>query len=124
MQIVKRRWVLKLEPTCARTPSHSRYTPRVSSVRRLPPGLFQFKFIWDGEWGISMDHQSIVDGDNVNNKLVVPDADLGPAAAAARHRIRTGGDLTDDERARICEMLLQMDANPYSTSAPANLNPL
>jgi len=71
-----------------------------------------------------MDHQSIVDGDNVNNSLLVPDADLGPAAAAARHRIRTGGDLTDDERARICEMLLQMDVNPYSTSAPADLNPL
>ena len=105
-------------------PSRSSAVPPVHAVRRsLPPGKFQFKFIWDGEWGISLDHMTMVDGDNVNNMLLVPDAELGPDAAAARHRIRTGGDLTDDERARICEMLLKMNVNPYSTSAPADLSP-
>ena len=91
--------------------------------RRLPPGSFQFKFIWDGEWGISTDHMTMVDGDNVNNMLLVPDADFGPEVAAARHRIRRGGDLTDDERTRVCDMLLSMEVNKYSTSAPANLSP-
>lgn len=92
--------------------------------RQLPPGKYQFKFIWDGDWGVSMDHMTTIDGENVNNMLIVPDAELGAEAAAARHRIRNGGDLTDDERAQIRKILMKMDANPYSTSAPANLQPL
>ena len=91
--------------------------------RQLPPGKYQFKFIWDGVWGVCMDHMTTFDGENVNNMLLVPDAERGAEAAAARHRIRDGGDLTDDERAKIRSMLVKMDANPYSTSAPANLQP-
>ena len=101
----------------------TRGQPTLFVRRQLPPGKYQFKFIWDGQWGVSMDHMTTIDGDNVNNMLVVPDANLGARAAAARHRIRDGGDLTDDERAQIREILMNMDANPYSTSAPANLKP-
>jgi protein-tyrosine phosphatase len=97
--------------------------PMLFVKRQLPPGKYQFKFIWDGVWGVCMDHMTTFDGENVNNMLLVPDAELGAEAAAARHRIRNGGDLTDDERAKIRSMLVNMDANPYSTSAPANLQP-
>lgn len=98
--------------------------PKQIVKRQLPPGKYQFKFIWDGVWGISMDHMTTIDGDNVNNMLVVPDAELGAEAAHARHRIRTGGDLTDQERARVRDILMRMNTNPYTTSAPANLQPL
>jgi hypothetical protein len=64
-----------------------------------------------------------LDGDNVNNVLIVPDAELSPEDAQARHRIRQGGDLTDSEREKIQKILLSMPVNKHSTSAPANLSP-
>ena len=64
-----------------------------------------------------------VDGDNVNNLLIVPDADLGPEASRARDRIRQGGDLTTEERDKILQMLLQMPVDKHTTSAPADLRP-
>ena len=123
--------------------------------RHLPPGRYQFKFIWvrgsyrvfcsvcmhavirsgniiikymyisvqDDDWGISLDHLTTVDGDNVNNLLIVPDADLGPEASRARNRIRHGGDLTAEERDKIMQMLLQMPVDKHTTSAPADLRP-
>lgn len=63
------------------------------------------------------------DGDNINNMLIVPDAELGPMETQARHRIRSGGDLTDDEREKIQKILLDMPVDKHSTSAPANLEP-
>jgi len=63
------------------------------------------------------------DGDNVNNMLIVPDAELSLEDTQARHRIRNGGDLTDDERERIKKILVNMPVNKHSTSAPANLHP-
>lgn len=66
---------------------------------------------------------TIRDGENVNNMLIVPDADLGPEDTKARHRIRNGGDLTDEERRKIQDILLHMPVNKHSTSAPANLEP-
>ncbi|KAI8106491.1 hypothetical protein M9435_001035 [Picochlorum sp. BPE23] len=92
--------------------------------RHLPPGKYQFKFIWDDVWGISMDHMTMVDGNNVNNLLIVPDADLSREETEARQRIRNGGDLTADERAKIQDILLSLTADGSSTSAPADLNPL
>lgn len=66
---------------------------------------------------------TIQDGDNVNNVLIVPDAELSPEDTQARHRIRNGGDLTDDEREKITNILLSMPVNKHSTAAPANLDP-
>lgn len=78
----------------------------------------------DDVWGISMDHMTMVDGNNVNNLLIVPDADLSREETEARQRIRNGGDLTADERAKIQDILLSLTADGSSTSAPADLNPL
>jgi len=87
--------------------------------RVLPPGQYQFKFIWDGVWGPSMDHSTILDGDNLNNYIVVPDVDLGPEVSAARARIRApGGLLRDDELSIIRKRLEGMDVDGKSTSAP------
>lgn len=71
-----------------------------------------------------MDHMTIVDGSNVNNVLIVPDAELSREETEARQRIRSGGDLTEDERAKIQDILLSLTVDGASTSAPADLNPL
>lgn len=70
-----------------------------------------------------MDHLTMVDGDNVNNVLIVPEYNQGPDDAATRQRIRSGGDLLPEEREKIQKMLLSLDADRHSTSAPADLTP-
>ena len=94
----------------------------LSVKRNLPPGKYQFKFIWDGEWSPSMDHLTMVDGGNLNNYIIVPDADLGPEAAEARKRIRSpGGDLTKEEAEIIKAKLYSMVVDTHSTSAPTGV---
>lgn len=92
-------------------------------TRPLPPGLYQFKFIWDGDvWGPCLDHLTMVDGDNLNNYLVVPDAEAGAEVAAARARLRApGGDLTPEEAATIRAKLAVMQVDPLSCSAPTGV---
>jgi hypothetical protein len=102
-------------------------TGKLSFTRRLPPGTYQFKFIYDGDiWGPSMDHMTVVDGGNLNNLLIVPDPDLGPEAEAARARIRApGGELTSEEKNRIKNALKDMkDVDGESFSAPCEGGPL
>lgn len=96
---------------------------RLAVTRPLPPGQYQFKFIWDGDvWGPSMDHQTMIDGDNLNNYIVVPDAEAGPEVAAARARLRApGGDLTPDEAVTIRAKLAAMQVDPHSCSAPTGV---
>lgn len=86
--------------------------------------LVHILFMQDDVWGISMDHMTMVDGSNVNNLLIVPDAELSREETEARQRIRSGGDLTADERSKIQDILLNLTADGASTSAPADLNPL
>jgi Glycogen recognition site of AMP-activated protein kinase/Dual specificity phosphatase, catalytic domain len=91
----------------------------LSVERNLPPGTYQFKFIWDGIWGPCMDHLTMVDGDNLNNYIIVPDEDLGEEVAAARRRLRApGGDLTAEEAEIIKNKLKKMKVDDHSTSAP------
>ena len=91
-------------------------------VRKLPPGKFQFKFIWDGVWAPCVDHLTLVDGENLNNYLIVPDEEMGAEVAAARRRIRSpGGDLTDEEAGIIREKLAGMQVDAHSTSAPTGI---
>ena len=102
--------------------SHHSTNGHLTTVRSLPPGKFQFKFIWDGVWGPCLDHLTMVDGDNLNNYIIVPDADMGKEAAAARRRIRSAdGDLTGDERETIRKALAEMRVDGDSCSAPADL---
>jgi len=75
--------------------------------------------VQDGQWGLCADHLTTVDGDNVNNLIVVPDEDLGPEVAAARARIRApGGELTQGEYEAIRAKLGAMRVDDHSTSAP------
>lgn len=70
-----------------------------------------------------MDHLTMMDGDNVNNVLIVPEHNQSPDDAAIRQRIRGGGDLLPEEREKIQKILLSLDADRHSTSAPADLTP-
>lgn len=95
---------------------------QLAVTRNLPPGKYQFKFIWDGVWSPSMDHMTMIDGDNLNNYIIVPDEDLGPEVAAARRRLRApGGDLTSEEALRIKSKLEEMVVDAHSTSAPTGI---
>lgn len=40
---------------------------RFAVTRHLPAGIFQFKLIVDGHWTYSVDHPTLLDGDNRNN---------------------------------------------------------
>lgn len=94
-------------------------TGRLVLRRSLPPGEYQYKFIWDEQWGTCLDHPTILDGSNLNNLLVVPDPDCGPEVAAARARVRSeGGALTPGEAAAIREKLAALEAGADDTSAP------
>jgi len=66
---------------------------------------------------------TIQDGDNVNNMLIVPEKNLGHDVASARERIRSGGDLTKEERETIQDVLMALSVDRQSTSAPADLSP-
>ena len=73
----------------------------------------------DGAWGLSSNHLTVLDGDNRNNCIRVPDADLGPEAAAARARIRApGGELTAAEYETIRQKLGEIEADGESCTAP------
>lgn len=100
-------------------------TKKLSVTRWLPSGVYQYKFIYDEDvWGASVDHMTCIDGDNLNNKLVVPDADLGPDVAVSRARLRSpDGDLTPTEREKLVEILRGMtDVVGEDSSAPCDLH--
>ena len=46
-------------------------TQRFCLERRLPPGRFAYKFIFDGHWSYSADHPTLNDGGNINNYVEV-----------------------------------------------------
>lgn len=87
--------------------------------RHLPAGKYQFKFIYDGIWGPCFDHMTIMDGENLNNYIIVPDEDLGEEVAQARQRIRSpGGELTQDEYTIIRRKLSEIKVDGKSENAP------
>lgn len=95
-------------------------TRRLAITRNLPPGKYEYKFIWDNElWGPSMDHLLKMNGDNLNNFLVVPEDDLGEEVYEARNRLRSAnGDLKPQERKIILDKLKEMVVDGNSESAP------
>lgn len=95
-------------------------TRRLAITRNLPPGKYEYKFIWDNElWGPSMDHLLKMNGDNLNNFLVVPEDDLGEEVYEARNRLRSAnGDLKPQERKIILDKLKAMVVDGNSESAP------
>jgi hypothetical protein len=94
-------------------------TGRLAARRHLPPGEYQYKFIWDGQWGTSMDHPTVLDGGNLNNVVRVADPDLGPEVAAARRRLRAqGGLLTPGEAEAVRAKLAAMEAGDDEPCAP------
>jgi hypothetical protein len=96
------------------------HTKRLVITRNLPPGNYEYKFIWDDEvWGPCMDHLLKMNGDNLNNFITVPDEDLGQEVEEARARLRSpDGDLTLQEREVIMQKLQAMVVDGNSESAP------
>lgn len=86
-----------------------RDVPRARWVlkRDLPPGLYQYKLIFDGRWSYSADHPTLRDGDNVNNYVEVAYSSSDPEEWMARERILTSGTkLTDEEIERLRHIVL------------------
>ncbi|EFN57929.1 hypothetical protein CHLNCDRAFT_142013 [Chlorella variabilis] len=85
--------------------------------RCLPPGTYQFKFIINGRWGYAPNHPTRLDGDNLNNYVAVPYSNTDPAVQAARERLLApGGRLTEEEAARIQQILLALPLNGGGTT--------
>jgi hypothetical protein len=105
---------LPLEPLSARS------TGRLAVSRELPPGAYQYKFVFDGAlWAVSPEHPTVVDGDAVNNVVVVPDAEDGREAAAARARLRAPGGLaTPAELGALRARLAALAPRADETAAP------
>lgn len=82
-----------------------------------------FYVVQDDMWGISADHLTRKDGDNINNIIIVPEHNLGPEVQEGRERLRHGGDLRDTERQHLIRILTSMRPSKSSTSAPADLSP-
>lgn len=101
---------LQLEPELS--------TGRLVARRKLPPGTYQFKFIYDGVWSTSVDHMTMLDGDNVNNFVLVQEPDKGPEVAAARQRLRSGGNFTEQEAQALKAALAELQVAEDQPSAP------
>ncbi|GFR41929.1 hypothetical protein Agub_g2722 [Astrephomene gubernaculifera] len=81
-------------------------TGRMVLRRALQPGKYPYKFIVDGHWTYSADHPTVQDGNNINNVLEVMGRSLPPELCAAQERLLSpGGDLTQDERQHLGELL-------------------
>lgn len=73
-------------------------TRRAELVRELPIGDFSFKLVVDGNWTISADHCTVMDGDHCNNLVYVRGAESADEDRLRARLLVEGSDMEPGER--------------------------